>query len=304
MEEKQAIYTYGNNIINATELISLLQPYHINCVVDCRPLSNTPIATNTPLDELKKTLQQHHIVYIPFFKHFGLFPNSVRNKQGDIVFKKVILTENFLQGVERINIGIQKGYNICVIDNQIETYKSKRFTLIGEYLKDTYNILHLYPCGYCYTQELVKQKIDEFRLHRKHKINDAHNLGQTGEDLAALYLTQNGYQILDHNWNLHRGCELDIVARKDNKLHFIEVKTRTSDKYGEPQTAINYKKIRNIAKAIRQYCYQRRFFNIESQIDSIAIIYRADNDYDLKHLLGIRTDGNACDACNTYYKRP
>ena len=57
----------------------------------------------------------------------------------------------------------------------------------------------------------------------------SHNweLGQIGEELAATYLMNKGYRILHRNWNLHRGCELDIVAMKDGKLHFVEVKTRS-----------------------------------------------------------------------------
>ena len=111
---------------------------------------------------------------------------------------------------------------------------------------------------------------------------------QAGEEIAGLHLINKGYQILDRNWNLYKGCELDIVAIKDNKLHFIEVKTRSSDKYGEPQIAINKKKMKHILTAIREYRYKRYLHNIEFQIDSIAIIYRGEKDYDLKHFTDIR----------------
>lgn len=304
MEQRTTLYTHGNFQIKVEKLIPLLQSYDINCVVDCRPLNNSPIYPNTPLDSLRETLKQHNIVYLPFFQHFGFFPCEVRNKQGKVVYKKAIKSENFLQGIQRIQKGLQKGYHICIIDNQKETARSTRYTLIGEYLKDTYHILHIDTYGHSYSQEQITQKIEQYQQQRKQKKNEAQKLGQTGEELTALYLTKEGYQILDHNWNLHRGCELDLVAVKDNKLHFIEVKTRSSDQYGEPQVAINYHKMRNIIKAIQQYRFRRCLFHVEYQIDSVAIIYHTENDYTLKHFLDIRPNGEACAACNTYTPQP
>lgn len=305
MEQKPILYTYGNIQIKATELIQLLQARNINCVADCRPFNPSSTALNTSTEELENLLKTNNIQYLHFFKHFGFFPNEARNKRGDLVYKKAIQTEGFLQGIGHIINNIKQGHTICIIDEQKEQlHKSKRFTLIGKYLKDTYHILHINPNGSCYSQEQVEERIEEIQTARKQKTNAARQLGQTGEELAALYLTHNGYQILDHNWNLHRGCELDLVAIKDNKLHFIEVKTRTSDKYGEPQTAINYQKMRNISKAIRTYRYRRNLFHMEYFVDSIAILYRSDQDYDLKHFIGIRTDGAACYDVNTYHQRP
>ena len=100
MEKKTTIYTYGNENITAKELISLLQPYHVNCVVDCRPHLSEAIANNTPSDELRAELKAHNIHYIPFHQHFGKFPMKTLNKRGNIVYTKAIKTENFLAGVE------------------------------------------------------------------------------------------------------------------------------------------------------------------------------------------------------------
>ena len=304
MEYLPSLYTYGNTLIEVNKLIHLLQPYHINCVVDCRPLTNTRIATNTPLDQLKEALQQQQISYLPFFNHFGFFLNDVRNKQGNLVYRKVIQKENFLQGIDRIHNGIQKGYRICIIDEQAETHKSKRFTIIGKYLKNTYHVLHIHHNGQCYSQKEVEQKNEDIKESRKRKNKTSLALGNTGEELAAHYLTRNGYQILDKNWNLHKGCEIDIIALKENKLHFIEVKTRTNDIYGAPEAAINYRKMKHIGKAIQAYRYQRCLFNIEYQIDSIAIIYHDEQDYQLKHFLGIRWGNGTCDATIVFNQTP
>lgn len=110
-------------------------------------------------------------------------------------------------------------------------------------------------------------------------------LGQNGEELAADYLMKQGYRILHRNWNLHKGCELDIVATKDNQLHFIEVKTRSrvSDVYGRPEQAINDAKLRNIVRAI--YRYQNIYhLDLEMHIDAIGVVYHSEQDYTINFM--------------------
>lgn len=304
MEERATIYAYGNFEIRAEDLILLLQQYHINCVVDCRPLSNMRIGWNTPKSELIQALAEYNIVYIPFYNHFGLFPPETRNTHGTILYKRAVATTQFQQGIERIKQGVNKGYTICIIDEVRDFYKSRLYNIIAKRLKEEYNIIYLLSNGYHFTQEEIDKKKEDKAQRRQHNNAERQALGRNGEEIAALYLTRNGYQILDHNWNLHHGCELDIVAYKEGKLHFIEVKTRSSDRYGPPQNAINRTKLRHITRAIQEYRYRRNFKDYDYQIDSIAILYRADNDYDLNHFLGIHINYGPCDEVITYTQRP
>ncbi len=294
MDSKPILYTYGNIHIDVAALIPLLHRYNINCVVDCRPENNLRILQNTPSNELSATLRQHHIAYLPFFQHFGAFPPDTLNSSGEPVYRKVIKSDTFLKGIERLENGIGKGYTICIIDNQNDTEKSKRYTLIGEYLKESCNIIHLLPNGHYTTQSEVAQQIQEKENRQRHRNSTSQELGKTGELIAANYLTENGYRILDTNWNLHKGCELDIIAMKDFRIHFIEVKTRATDKFGEPEMAIDQKKLVNISKAIYTYRRERKLYNVEYQIDSIAIIYHNENDYTLNHFLDLRGSNQAC----------
>ena len=83
----------------------------------------------------------------------------------------------------------------------------------------------------------------------------AHNdTGKFGENLAAIYFTQKGYEILYSNWR-HGHWEVDIIATKNNMLHFIEVKTLSSDKYGYPEEKIDRKKIRYLINASEQFLF-------------------------------------------------
>ncbi len=85
-------------------------------------------------------------------------------------------------------------------------------------------------------------------------------IGSIGEQLAVDYLKNKGYYILDRNYRTKLG-ELDIVAKKNNLIVFIEVKTRTSDKFGVPSEAVNYKKQKTIQKLSQQYILNKNLYD-------------------------------------------
>lgn len=78
--------------------------------------------------------------------------------------------------------------------------------------------------------------------------------GLTGELLGTDWLTAAGYQVLEKNWR-HSHWEVDIIAAKNNTLHFIEIKTRRSKKFGLPEEKVGNKKIQNLINAAEQYLY-------------------------------------------------
>ena len=84
----------------------------------------------------------------------------------------------------------------------------------------------------------------------------AHNdKGKLGEQLAKDFFSNLGYEILHQNWR-HRYWEVDIIASKNNMLHFIEVKCRSSDKYGFPEENVSLKKIKHLVDASAEFLYQ------------------------------------------------
>lgn len=73
--------------------------------------------------------------------------------------------------------------------------------------------------------------------------------GHAGEDLAAAYLELSGHTILERGFTERCG-EIDIIAEKEGVLHFVEVKTRSTDRFGLPSEAVDRRKlshIRNVA---------------------------------------------------------
>ena len=78
-------------------------------------------------------------------------------------------------------------------------------------------------------------------------------LGQSGEDLAAGYLARRGWRILGRNVRCGRTGEIDIVAERGGILAFVEVKTRTSSRFGTPGEAVTWRKQARIRALARQY---------------------------------------------------
>ena len=111
-------------------------------------------------------------------------------------------------------------------------------------------------------------------------------LGQVGEEIAANWLMNNGYRIMDRNWKLKNSYELDIIAFKDNLIHFIEVKTRDRSSGSNPLTAIDKRKLFHIYRAGMLYKKYYRL-NFDSVMHAISIVYGSDTDYELKFIPNI-----------------
>ncbi len=87
------------------------------------------------------------------------------------------------------------------------------------------------------------------------KVAKHNRLGATGEALAVKWLQNRAFTILQQNWR-HSYYEVDIIASKENVLHFIEVKTRRNKKFGEPEESVDQKKMLNLMNAGEEYQYQ------------------------------------------------
>lgn len=109
-----------------------------------------------------------------------------------------------------------------------------------------------------------------------------HNeLGKFGEELAVEFLQQNGYAILETNWTFQK-AEIDIIAKKENTLAVVEVKTRSSIEFGLPQDFVKPKKIQLLVKAVNEYVVSNDL-DVEIRFDIVAI-YKQENNYKIEHI--------------------
>lgn len=95
-------------------------------------------------------------------------------------------------------------------------------------------------------------------------------LGDHGEELAIEHLKNKGYQILARNWR-YSYLEVDIIAKKDDFLVIVEVKTRSTSYFGMPDEAVSHRKIDFLAEAAA--AYQDRYdIDLETRFDIISIL--------------------------------
>ena len=119
-------------------------------------------------------------------------------------------------------------------------------------------------------------------LRHQHIIMAEHNdFGAWGEERAREYLITHGYTIIEHDTR-KGGSEIDLIALKNDRIIFIEVKTRREGSF-DPMEAITPKKIRNICRAadnfVRTYNYRQ-----EVQFDIICVVGSSEHDYTIEHL--------------------
>ena len=110
---------------------------------------------------------------------------------------------------------------------------------------------------------------------------DHNDLGKLGEELAVEFLEKNGYSILETNWTFQK-AEVDIIAKKENILAVVEVKTRSSIDFGLPQDFVKPKKIQLLVKAINEYVISNDL-EVEVRFDIIALL-REGKGFKIEHL--------------------
>ena len=109
---------------------------------------------------------------------------------------------------------------------------------------------------------------------------DLHETGKKGEKIAVDLLINKGYKILETNWRFSR-AEIDIIAKVDEILVFVEVKTRSSDYFGQPEEFIDQRKEKFIADAASEYMKQVNH-EWECRFDFISIILTGPS-YRIRH---------------------
>jgi len=98
-------------------------------------------------------------------------------------------------------------------------------------------------------------------------------LGAQGEDMAAAALKKQGYKILERNYRTPLG-EIDLIARHQGFLVFLEVKTRRSLHFGEPQEAVSPAKQARLKRLADYYLKQKRLGEVPVRFDVVAITMR------------------------------
>ena len=108
-------------------------------------------------------------------------------------------------------------------------------------------------------------------------------LGMQGEQAAAAYLKAHGYELLEQNYRLRTG-EIDIIAKKKDRISFIEVKTRCDNRCGLPSEAVNLPKQKKIIGTAYCYMQSKHLADISCSFDVIEVYPKNGEKWEIRHL--------------------
>lgn len=96
------------------------------------------------------------------------------------------------------------------------------------------------------------------------------NVGDRGEEIAAKFLKEKAYEIVQRNYRWARG-EIDIIARQDNILVFVEVKTARGSSFGPPENWVDEHKQEQIGMVAEKYLQDNETTGMDCRFDVIAV---------------------------------
>lgn len=113
--------------------------------------------------------------------------------------------------------------------------------------------------------------------------SDSQKIGKLGEDVACLYLKKHGFSILERNYTRKWG-EIDIIAKKEDKLYFMEVKSKQSEpdfdfhdssnplyEINRPEENMNYQKMQRLRRVVETYLINKRIGSNEWQFNLLVV---------------------------------
>lgn len=156
------IYTIGHSNYPVEKLISMLRHYGINCVVDIRGIPYSKYNIQYNKETIAKTLKAAGFLYIYMAKEFAANrDNKISyNEEGYSDFEKVITEKEFLNGIERLKIGIKKEYNIALLGAMQDPIRCHRSILVGRALRQNgFNVNHILDDCTLASQENIEENL-------------------------------------------------------------------------------------------------------------------------------------------------
>lgn len=124
-------------------------------------------------------------------------------------------------------------------------------------------------------------------MSTQHAMSTKH-IGDRGEEVAAAYLQEKGYRVLDRNYRYER-AEVDLICY-DPGAHgprgdivFVEVKARSGLGYGAPEEAVTTDKQERVVQVARAYLYERRLEGAPVRFDVVSVILNQDDAPTIEH---------------------
>ncbi len=143
-KKDKVIYTVGHSNHSIDFFIDLIKTFSITCIIDVRSVPASSYSPQFNIDNLQKSLKASKIIYLHFGEEFGArhTEKELLDSFGKVDFDKVRETPKFLFGVERLQKGLDRGFNISLMCSEAEPFDCHRFSMISYYLARNGFIVH------------------------------------------------------------------------------------------------------------------------------------------------------------------
>lgn len=163
---EREIYTIGHSNYELQTLVEMIKKYDIDTIVDLRGTPYSKYNVQYNLDVIKENLKRFDILYIYMGKEFGAQRERREYyiNEGYADFKKVVKDKRFIQGIERLKDGIDKGFKICLLGAKQNPIECHRFALVAlELEKYDFKVKNIIHSGEIKeNKELEEELIDRF----------------------------------------------------------------------------------------------------------------------------------------------
>lgn len=189
------IYTIGHSNYSVEKLIDMLKFYDINCVVDIRGTPYSKYNIQFDKETIKYTLTHSGFVYIYMAKELAAkrINKQSYNSEGYSDFEKVIHEDDFINGIQRLKIGCEKGYKIALLGAMQEPIRCHRSILVGRALRDYgFNVKHILDDYSIASQEDIEKNIlDKYFSNRGQLTIDS----LLGNEMTEEEMIEEGYRL-------------------------------------------------------------------------------------------------------------
>ena len=189
------IYTVGHSNYTVERLIDMLKHYNINCVVDIRGTPYSKYNIQFDKETIRYTLTKAGFIYIYMAKELAAkrINKQSSNEEGYSDFEKVVKEKEFLEGIERLKNGCNKGYKIALLGAMQEPIRCHRSILVGRALRENgFNVKHILDNYSIASQEDIEQMLlDKYFSNRAQMTID----DLIGNSLNREEMIEEGYRL-------------------------------------------------------------------------------------------------------------
>lgn len=189
------IYTIGHSNYSIEKLIDMLKHYNIDTVVDIRGIPYSKYNIQFNKENIRKTLIDKGFIYVYMAEEFAANRSSKisYNHEGYADFEKVINEASFLQGIERLKVGLAKGYKIALLGAMQDPIRCHRSILVGRALQNkNFNVKHILDDFSIITQDDIESNLLNKYFQNRNQLTIDNLLGN---ELSEKELIEEGYKL-------------------------------------------------------------------------------------------------------------